>query len=150
MPKPNAISMPSHGWRPSWYREQYARDWEVVRDAFYRDWARSSKSTRIESGLHRRALGGAQRPAAGGARIPAVDEARLPRPDTQLAHRWELAESALELGFAASQHFSTAWSIDLEHDVRTEWESPENPLGRLLAWQEVRHYVRHAFDLATG
>ena len=128
----------TEGRDPSWWTKEHTSGWNKARDAFMRDWEQTKSD--LSGGRAGRDL---NQDASDTAKQAVGKEAIPPRnvPNPQFSKY----EPALRFGYGARSQYSR-WDDDTERQLSRDWSSTGHP----SKWEEVKAYVKHAWDKATN
>ena len=136
-------------WHPSWWKDEHTQNWDRIKEAIRRDWQQTRHDLHMGGHELNQKASDTMKQATGKETIPSINDPNPPKVIGELTGEWEIVEQPMEYGFAARSQFGAkyrTWGPELERDLRTEWEKPENPEAKAHRWDEVRTYVRRGYD----
>jgi hypothetical protein len=136
----------SHSTQPSWWKEEYSRGWDSVREALRRDWEQTKHDLKVGGHELNQKLADTVKQAKGSEAIPASDRPNPPRVVGD-AGDWEVAEVPTRYGYGARKRYGAQhpqWSGELENQLRAEWDAtrPDSP----LTWKDARDHVKRGYE----
>ena len=136
-------------WHPSWFKDEHASKWEMVKEAVRRDWQQTKHDLHMGGHELNQQAKDTVKQVAGKEAIPSINRPNPPKVIGDLSGEWEKVEQPVEYGYAARSQFGSQhaqWDEELEKDLRREWESPKNTPGANRRWEDVKPLVRHGYD----
>jgi hypothetical protein len=138
-------------WHPRWHQEKNSTSWDRVKEAFRRDWQQTEHHLHMGGHELNQKASDTLKQATGKEPIPSINQANPPKVIGELTGEWERVEPPFEYGYSAREHYGAkTWDTELELDLRSEWESPANPLAKTRHWDEVKRYVRRGYDYSKS